>query len=554
MRNKLTFRSKGSLVVFAVVFIILVIIQVYRGSLQIFFQQDEWISYGLFLGHGFKYIFTNVSGFVSFILGEGRVFQNFIFFIFFKFFGLNTVPLLTFMLSLHVINSILVFLLSLKIFRKVFPSLLSSLFFAFNSLSLNSVTWTATMGVLVSTTLIFVSIFAFFKFIEENKKKWLILTFIFLYFSLFFKEIGIYLFLFFPFASLIYRKFPFKKFMSTYWPFFLFSVVNVVYRVAELKSLAGNNSALFLTDTISNYWLVLLSRIIFYPITSFSLVFVPSEPFLWLARGFATLYYPFFSSSPQFILIAQTAVLDLLAVVLSILIYILITYLFKFSSKNESRNIKFFAGILFFSYFPYIVISKNFSYLESRYYYLPSIAAAVLLGWIVFKISKRTKLLFFKPIPILLFIVFIGYHLKYLQIGIQRDVAVSIERKSFLEQVKLNTPMLSEDKNIFYFTSNSDYYVSGNKVPFQSGLGYTLMTLYYDNEKIPIELLDQQFLYAIGANDYKEIGGKGFGYFTDMAKLKLALEDHSLNENSVHAFYYDNLDKRLSIIVDPLKN
>ncbi|MCX6706395.1 MAG: hypothetical protein NTV24_04855, partial [Candidatus Woesebacteria bacterium] len=313
-KRKLTLSLKFILPAIAILLILAAIMVVYWRAPKIFFQQDEWISYGLYLTQGFRYIFSNVHGGFSFILGEGRVFQSFIFYMFLKLFGLNTAPFLTFMLVVHMVNSVLVFLLGLKIFKKIFPSLLSSLFFALNSLSMNSVTWPATAGVLISTTLIIISIFAFIRFIEEEKKKWLILTFISLYLSLFFKEMGIYLFLYLPFISLIYKKSNIKKFLITYWPFLLFSVVDGAYRVLELKSISGPN-ALFLTGTSNMYWLTLLSRIVFYPITSFSLVFVPPEPFLWIARYFALVYYPFLPA-PQFILIAQTAVLDLLAVTL----------------------------------------------------------------------------------------------------------------------------------------------------------------------------------------------------------------------------------------------
>lgn len=514
---------------------------------KLFFQQDEWLGYGLSLVKGKGMILQSTGGVWGIILGQGRILTNVLLYIFHNFFPRNTLPVAVFAIALHITNSLIVFHLTGKLFKNSLMAFLAGLFFAVNSVSQNAITWmAASVNTLPSTTLILVSLIFYFKYLVDDNKKWLLVNFLLVYTSLFFKETGIFLLLFLPFSTLIFKKYSLRKFIYTYWYFFLSSLTIVVFRLLQFKFTTGPD-ALFLTGATSNYWAVLLTRVLFYPLTSFSLVFVPSEPFLWFARLFTLAYYPF-PSSPTTILIAQTAVLDLLAVCLSGIIMVLVVVFLKLSSSPEKKYITFFSIFLLVNYLPYTVVSKSFSYLESRYYYLSSVAAGVILAWLLLSVYRKFKIFYIKPVIVLLFLLFMAWHVKYINDGLKRDVETASERKQFIDQLKTAVPSLNQNINVFYITSDSDYYIAGHKVPFQQGMGYTLMTLYYESGKIPADLLRDSYLFEIGSSGYSQVGNYGFGYFADKEKLEPTIKENKLNKSKVHSFYYNSKTKTLSLI------
>lgn len=527
--------------------ITLAILAVYIPITKLFFQQDEWLGYGLYLVKGRGMILQNTGGLWGIILGQGRILTNVLLYLFHNFFPRNILPVAIFAIVLHVSNSLLVFHLARKLFKNSLMAFLASLFFALNSVSQNAITWmAAAVNTLPSTTLILVSMIFYFKYLESDKTRWLITTFALAYVSIFFKETGIFLLLFLPVLSLVFKRYSLRKFLYTYWYFFLMSIVIVAFRLFQFKFMP-HPDALFLTGSTSDYWGVLLSRILFYPITSFSLVFIPPEPFLWFARLFTLVYYPF-PSSPGTILIAQTAVLDLLAVCFTFGTLVIVGLFLKYSPKLEKKYIVFFSTFLFASYLPYTVVSKSFSYLESRYYYLSSVAAGIILAWLLLSVYRKVKVFYIKLVIVLLFLLFIFWHLKYLNASLKSDVNIATERKQFIHQLKEIAPGLEENINIFYITSDADYYIAGNKVPFQQGMGYTLMTLYYDSGKIPEQLLRDVYLFEIGNQGYKEVDGFGFGYFSDEKEMEIQLKRYRISPDSIFRFYYDSKNGKLTEI------
>jgi len=530
-----------------VIFLGLCIFFVFYPLTKTFYQQDEWLGYGSFLSRGIQFIFLNSHNVLDFVLGEGRVLSALLYYFFFKFFPFNATPIAIFSIVFHILNTTLAFFLIKKIFKKTLPAFFGSLFFAFNSVSQEAVTWPATIiGTLPSTALIILSLFTFIEFLEKKRGKWLVLTFLLLYVSLFFKETAIFLFLYLPIASLLFERFNLKKFLSTYWPFVGFFLVDTIFRVSELRT-ADLQQTLFLGGSAPFYWQTLLTRAVLYPLTSFSLTFVPSEPFLWFARSLTKIYYPFIMPQ-QFILFAQTAVLDLLSTCLTFLILTITFILFKFSNRLENRYIKFFIGFLFFSFLPYILISKNYAYLESRYYYLPSLAGGIILAWLLMKIIgiiSKTKIYFLRPLVVIIFVLFLLCHLKYLEKSILSGVAIAKERISFLLQLNKFIPKLEKDKNIFYIDSDADSYVPGNKAPFQQGMGYTLMTIYYKGGKIPRDFLMKGYLFEIASQGYEEEGNCGFGYFSKLDSLKEAVKTNNLPKEVIIGLFYDSKTGKL---------
>lgn len=547
---KLFFKRKVSfLTSISIIILLIFILGVYLPLTRTFYQQDEWLGYGNYLANGIKFIFSNTSGVLPLVLAQGRVLSNVFFYIFVKYFPLNIAPFVFFAVIFHSLNTILVFLLSKKLFKKSLPAFLGSLFFAVSSVSQGSITWPATsINTLPSTSLVLVAIYFFFKYLDNFKQKWLGLSFLLIYVSLFFKETGIFLFLLLPLFPLFYKKQKFVQFLKTYWYFFAATFAIVAYRILGFKSVSGQD-ALFLTGSSKYFFDSITVRAILYPLTSFSLSVVPPDAFLNFARYITNVYYPFIPEG-QFILVAQTVVLDLLATILSMIIAFVSLALLKITDSKIRKTIIFWFIFLLASFLPYVIISKSYSYLESRYYYLASVAWGVIFAWILSLVIEKIKFKFIKAAFLAIFILFLYVHANVTARDVGKLVIESQTRISILNQILAIKPRLDDDKNIFYVTGDTDYYLPGNKIPFQQGFGYTLMSLYYNSGKIPKELLSGGYLFEIGSEGYKEVGGFGFGYFSDEKAVEIQLKRYKIPPGSIFRFYYDSKNGKLTEIND----
>ena len=175
---------------------------------------------------------------------------------------------------------------------------------------------------------------------------------------------------------------------------------------------------------------------------------------------------------------------------------------------------------------PFVILEKPLSsYLESRYYYLGVVGGAILLG-VLFESARlmfsKTK---FAPLFSLFLIIFGGFILYknsiFVQREVKRQVILASERRQFLSAAKTMRPDLPDDPIIFIAGDSPGYYgLADLSVPFQQGMGYTMMVWYFDTGVIPRGLLRDMYLWNINQQGYREVNGKGFGYFYQMEKLK----------------------------------
>jgi len=515
---------------------------VYWPIFGMFFLQDEWLSLGHILVEGIRHPFAGVN-FIQFVFGEDRSLARILGMIFFGYFRLNTFPVAVFSLFLHTVNSYLVFLLAKKLIKNTPTSFLAGIIFLVSSVASNTVLWFGTsIGTIPATTLILSACFTYFNFMEKGKSKFLFLTFFLLYISLFFKEVGVYFFILFPFASLLFKKTKTTNFFYIWWPFLVFFLAYLGVRITELKSVQSQQ-VLFLTGTSRHFVSTLAVRSVLYPLTSFSLQFIPSQSLLTFARFFTNIYYPFYSPE-EFNLIVQTAVLDIFAVGLSLAFLSAVFQWIKIFGKVQRNYIIFLILSSLLSFLPYVVISKNFSYLESRYYYLSLVFGSIILAWLA-GYFLRFRYLSIKLIVVTAILSFLSWHAFILTKDIKQEAIVSNERREFISQLKNIIPTLKENRTIFYITSDRDYYIPGNKVPFQGGMGYTLMVLYYDSGKIPAEFLAKDYLFVIGSEGYQKSGDLGFGYFSKLDSLKNAVKANNLSKNIIIGLYYNPKTGRL---------
>ena len=129
---------------------------------------------------------------------------------------------------------------------------------------------------------------------------------------------------------------------------------------------------------------------------------------------------------------------------------------------------------------------------------------------------------------------------------LERQLSVYVEegtvRKEILNIVKRNYPQLPS-KVIFYTESEKSYYglpPNERTLPFQSGFGQTLLVWYYPTEHFSQEFFENQFLWEITDQGYKEKGERAFGYFRDFNKLVKTVENEKLPIESVISFRYDS--------------
>ncbi len=530
----------------------LMITFVFFGLTGTFYQQDEWYGLGDILALGPQAIFSHTT-LIGIILGQGRIFGDLIIYFLIGKFPFNILPIALFAITFHTLNTLLTFVLIKKITKKVIPAFLGALFFGLNAVSSGAVTWAASgSGTLPATTLIIISILSYLKLLETGKKKWIFLSFISLYFSLYFKEIGIFLFLLLPLYHLLFHRTKIKEVFWINLPFVLFFLVNLFFVISEYKSIPVQKD-LFLTGSSNNFFLTLIVRAIMYPLTSFSLIFIPSEIMFYLAKRITWVYYPFFPSS-LYDLVAQSAMIDIIAVIFSLGLIFLLFVLSKKFEKPIRNLVIFFVSFIILGFLPYIIIGKSNAYLENRYYYLTALGWGSLLGIILAQVTKYLKI---KTILIVGIILLLFTHTSFVKKEIKKQENLADERLSILNQIFKIKPQI-DSKNVFYVTGDRNFYVSeGNPVPFQQGLGYTLLVWYYTKGLAPSEavnLIRVQDFWGIGEQGYKKVGQAEYGYFWEIKKLSELVKNGKVNPEDVTALYYDSNAKTIKDITSDVKS
>lgn len=526
--------------------LVMVIVFVFRDLPQTFYQQDEWNGLGLVFSEDQGLIFDGVARRLDLFFAKGRILSNGVFYLFLKYFPFQNSQLSVSAVFLHLLATFLMFTLIKRFTKSNFISLLGATFFAVNAVSHGAITWPfVAISTVISTILVLLAIWFYFKYLDDTKKRWLIVSGGLIYLSLWFKESGLYLFFFLPFAAFLFNSYKVKIFLKQFWWFLITFFIIVAYRILELRFGAPDPN-LYISGASENFFLTILIRMIIYPLTSFSLMFIPGNYFLSFARYVMGIIYPFLAPAANNILIAQTVVLDLLAVILTSIILLAIYVFFKEEKTEIKRMVTFWLIFTFMSFLPYVVLSKDFSYLESRYYYLPVVGGAFLFSWVLKRVweSLGRKIFFVVVVP--LCALYLIFHANVVRGAIAEQVKLSDLRRNFISQLKLLVPNLDQRKNIFYITSDQNYWADENKIPFQQGTGYTLMVLYYDSGKIPKEFLKDGYLFEIGGQGYREIEEHGFGYFSDKEKLDEAIKFYNLPKNSIIDLRWDSSKQELT--------
>ena len=518
----------------------------FNGLWYTFYQQDEWLAVGSVYEQGIKYPFYGFN-FLQVIFGDGRPLTRIFSYYFFSNLPFNFTALAIYSIGFHFANSILVYFIAKRVLGNRVYGFTASIFFALNSVPAQSVTWfAASFGLQPASFLVLVSLYSFIKFVDTQKKSYAWISMLSCVVSLYFKESGIFLFLFYPIVPFILNsKVSVKKYLINFSPIFLYAALFALFRISIM--IARSKDSLLAGTTLLNQGsmvtpVMILLRVVMYPLTSFSLMFVDPPIPRAIAMWFIRKYYPFITVQGD--LVAYTVVLDMLSLISSVL---LLSFFFSLTWKNEQdkRSLLFSLFLILTSILPFVVVSKEYTYLEPRYYYIPVIGAAIIFGLIVKKIHEFTqRISSMKYIIAILVALFMFLHVNTIheEVAMQQELAKT--RQSYISQLEHILPTLTENLNIFFVAGDQAYVFDGNYTPFQNGFGYSLMVIYRESSRIPKGLLTSGYFFNF-EHGYREVDGKGFGYYMDVDELKKDALKYKFPENSIHGLYYNSKTEKV---------
>lgn len=547
MKHKSTRGSRGiiDLVVWFLLFGLIFI--TYQDLPKTFFQQDEWASVGLAFSEGPFAVVKHVS-LAELAAGKVRVLGTMLNNILLLRFPFIMTPYVMLALGIHWLNSVLVYIFSYQFTKRRLIAIIAAFYFSVASISSGAVTWfSAHTTAIPNAFFVLISLVCYMKYLQNADTRFRNASFFSAIIGFLFKESSIFLFLLLPFLSVLFEKRrKLKEVVVDHWLVLVYFVFVVVVRTVGLLGAEGQQGV-FVTLQ-SNTLARLITHAFFYPLLSFSQMYIPPE-----IMGKTTSLFQTQGG------LAQIAISDRFALYASIAL-VIFSFWVAYRNKLSSRAIYFFIIYCMLSFLPFAVLDRPFSsYLESRYYYLGVIGAAILLGvffdFILSMFHKKRIQLFVIVLAIFLLTAGIYKNSIFVRREITRQVIVADERKQFLSTMKEILPDLPNSP-IIYITGDSPgfYGLADLVVPFQQGMGYTLMVWYFDTGKVPKSFLSDMFLWNINEQGYRESEGRGFGYFWDMKRLTQEFQTNPhLSSDQVVAFLYIAGEKKLVEITSQIK-
>lgn len=535
----------------------LFIFAAYYNLPETFYQQDEWGGVGNAMAGSFQ-AFISQSSLSQILAGQGRVIAAPINYIFYRYFPLNVLPFVIFAIIFHILNSFLVFILTYQLTKNSFLAKISALFFAVARVGSQAVSWpAATTTTLPAAFFSFLSLFFYIHFMEKKQKKKLYFSLTCIIFAFLFKESSVFIFLTFPVIYVLFcnKKFSVLSFLKYNLPFLLYILVMVGLRLKDIYFGAHPTEIYPNATTIT--WYKLAFRLIFYPLESLSQIFVHGGILYPLADVFGRSNYYRIWSTPWAPVVAETIAADMLSLFFSFLVLAVAATIY-IVEKSLRRITLFAVAFTLLSFIPYIFIDKPTAFIESRHFYMSVAGGGILVALFFYSVRsfliRKLHLSFNKSSIVVLcvLLLFLVTQINNIHKDINAQVLLATERKKFLASLNELYPTIPKNP-VFYFTSDRDYYIPGNKVPFQHGFGYSLMILYFKTGLIPKELIASEYLWMMPAQGYKEVEGRGFGYFWDLDNVKKTVFLKKLDINNIVAARYKSSDMTLTDISQDIR-
>lgn len=542
--------------IFWLIGFIAIAIFVFWDFFGMWFQQDEWHSFGFIASEGIRYVTLDHSPFQ--LLLTDRIGARVINYLLFTRFALASQWYAAIAFLFHLVNTLLVYALASSLLKRKTGAWIAALFFLVNSVSHQAFTWFGTMaGSAPSVTFILLSVIFYLRFLREENNRAKYFSLLFLWISFLFKETGLFLFVLYPLYYVLLKKGKMGKMVREHIPFIGYAALIVVLRMGEIFAPAGETNVLI---TARSGLGGIIGNLFLYPFSAVSQLFVPSQVmYAWTQKIVPFVFPAIEPGTTAFDLASQVTVGNALSVLLSVLLLLCIFIVFKRGEKGERDKRRVIVGSLLFlllSFLPYVFIRKGEAYLEPRYYYAGAAAAAILAGVIIdgFLMSKKRLTV---AIGVLFVFFFVLTHSRIVRDDLRFQKQVGEERRAIVNAIVRRVPTIPP-KVIFYVTGDTGYYGLGElTVPFQSGLGQVLLLTYslkgqidptFFREGSFIETQDRGFLYDTIAQGYKEVGSRGFGYFWDKAVLADAVHHYRVDPQNIFSFYYHGQTHQLETI------
>ncbi len=531
--------------IFLAFLIFLISFFIYGDLSRTFYQQDEWQSLGHNLVNGLTLLISTNP--IVLLFGEARPLSTLLYYVLLGVFKFTTVPSAIFAILVHILNTLFVYYLVNNVTKNRIVAIASALFFATNSVSHQAVTWVSAVSTLPAATFILLSLISYFEFLEKSKRKYLILSIVSIAISLYFKGVGLFLFILLPITYFIYNPFKINKkniakLIQVNMPFIIFGSIMLLFRLGQFFLKTGDVTGYVSVGGNSNIFQTLILRVVLYPLTSLFQIFIPPTDFYSQMSQITTNQYKFLVGSPIRDLVAQSIVSDMISILGAFAILIILWVVIKRNKERITQKNLIFALLFFFlSFATFIFLDRDSSYLSSRYFYVGAIGAGIIFGYIVYFLANLNK--YSKWIVFAAVFLFLFHHANIVRGDIDRQVELGNARKAVLNGIKTLKPTL-DDQTIFYVTSDRQYYGPVTN-PFQNGLGYVLEVWYYDGNNIPKEFLTENFLWDLGSEGYRSSGNKGFGYFQDIDKMVTAIGKNKLEPNIIHAFFIKSKEQKV---------
>ena len=513
-----------------------------------FFQHDEWRAFGNYLSGGGN-LLSMLKPFHSHYTPLTEIFFN----LYLSFFQLNFFWYALFSVIAHLIVVYLSFVFFSKLLKNRILAFFSSLLFAIGASSHQATSWIAAdINTHGSTIFGLLALIVLYK----SNKIWL--SIVFLIISLLFKESTIAFFVLLPLMIYIFDK---KKFIANKLNYIRITLIGFLYLAFRyllivLQKTQTGSVVKLVTETQS--LLDVMGNLITFPAKIFSHSLFPTGLLLSFARNISkilpTSITGLYGTTAFDVFVENTALQIINWIIFSACIFLLI-YVTKKSKNTRIKKVALFGFVfVILNSFIYTLSpgrSGNIPVVDSRNIYLPSIGAAIfLVSAIYLFLKEKTNKTF------LIIAIFVVLNIFWLEKELKFIAERGTERKEILYQIKESYPVLPKE-TVFYMESDKSFYgfpETEKMFPFEVNFGYTLMVWYQPTEQFSKQLTNQTyFLRKLTDEGYKEVEGRGFGYFRNLEPLIQAMKDNNLKKDSVIGFSYHFDDRSIEDITPQIR-
>lgn len=556
-------KISGKKIIFLIAGILFIVGFLYNRLLEGFFQQDEWFGFGWFFLNKDLNFFEAVKFFFKSDIGHYNPLTNALQYSLSQAWGIDYTKFMLVGIFLHLLITLSVYLLATIAFkRNKLLSLMSTLVFGIFSAPYQGTAWAVVnLSTLMATLFGIISTIFFLMFLEKNQNqnskkritKFFYTSIFFLVLSLLFKEITIGLF---PLFFIVYF-WSLKKKKITDKYLLLLVVAGCIYFIVRIVMFLDPNQT---GESLINQPQSLLNLVYDFatiPFKSLSQIVIPSEIDYFVAKNVATIFPTSLVGdvgSPQFERFAVRYVMEVVLLILAFVLTLLGIIVIRNKKDKDSAKIVLyslawiFLNSLIFSFSPGRV--GKVSLVDSRNLYFTSVGAAFFTIALINFFTKKSLKFF-----VVLVLIISLTNIYFLNKNLSAFVDSGRIRKQILREIITLYPNLPE-KVVFYTESTSSYYGLPEKekiLPFQSGLGQTLLIWYHPKENFPKGFFENRYLWGISDQSYKEIGNRGFGYFRDIDLFKQTVSNYKLSPDSIIAFSWDSENFSLQDISEDIR-